>query len=79
MSRTCNQLGYCKQAEIDPCLGECKYTYQPDQEDVPEISKFEHALGVISWLVIGLTSIAMVGVIASAIYGFGYDFLNRIG
>ena len=76
MIRTCNQLGHCKRAEISPCIAECEFSRIADQ--VAQ-SKTEQVITTIAWLVIILTSIAMVGVVASAVYGFGYDFLTRIG
>ena len=76
MNRTCTQLGYCKRAEIDPCVAECQFACL---RDCHEQSKLDQFFTVISWLVIITTSVAMLGVVVVVIYGFGYDFLTRIG
>ena len=82
MNRTCNQLGYCQRAEFSPCIAECEFAClenQGEQSKQSKQSKLDRLSTVVLWLVIITTSVAMVGVIAGAIYGFGYDFLTRIG
>ena len=76
MTRTCNQLGYCKRAEIAPCVTECEFACLEDQIDQ---SKAEQVITTVAWLVIIVISLVVLGVAASAVYGFGYDFLTRIG
>ena len=76
MKRTCNQLGYCLNAERAVCPAHCEH---PDAIIDDEQTTLERIITVASWVSIGVISLAVVGVVAAFVYGFGYSFLTRIG